>query len=86
MNEMILNKEEQNVSNVNNAYGEKPINRENLPLLLSARDAEKLGISKTMYYRLTHMASVPTVLLGDRRYIHRDRFFEWLDHAVDGTI
>ena len=45
--------------------------------------AEKLGISKTTYYRLTHMADLPTVLIGDRRYLHRDRFFEWLDQAVD---
>ena len=81
MNETMMNQNEQIVTSE-----PKPINRETLPLLLSARDVEKLGISKTMYYRLTHMASVPTVLLGERRYIHRDRFFEWLDQAVEGTV
>ena len=81
MNEMIVTRKEQIVTD-----DPKPINRETLPLLLSARDVEKLGISKTMYYRLTHMASVPTILLGERRYIHRDRFFEWLDQAVEGTV
>ena len=80
MNEMIVTRKEQIVTDE-----PKPINRETLPLLLSARDVEKLGISKTMYYRLTHMASVPTILLGERRYIHRDRFFEWLDQqAMEG--
>ena len=82
MNEMIVTRKEQIVTNEDPT----PINRETLPLLLSARDVEKLGISRTMYYRLTHMASVPTVLLGERRYIHRDRFFEWLDQAVEGTV
>ena len=81
MNEMIVTRKEQIVTDE-----PKPINRETLPLLLSARDVEKLGISRTMYYRLTHMASVPTVLLGERRYIHRDRFFEWLDQAVEGAV
>ena len=80
MSEMIVTRKEQIVTDE-----PKPINRETLPLLLSARDVEKLGISKTMYYRLTHMASVPTILLGERRYIHRDRFFEWLDQqAMEG--
>ena len=81
MNEMIVTRKEQIVTDE-----PKPINRETLPLLLSARDVEKLGISRTMYYRLTHMASVPTVLLGERRYIHRDRFFEWLDQAAEGAV
>lgn len=81
MNEMIVTRKEQIVTDE-----PKPINRETLPLLLSARDVEKLGISRTMYYRLTHMASVPTILLGERRYIHRDRFFEWLDQAVEGVV
>ena len=81
MNDMIVTRKEQIVTDE-----PKPINRETLPLLLSARDVEKLGISRTMYYRLTHMASVPTVLLGERRYIHRDRFFEWLDQAAEGAV
>ena len=81
MSEMIVTRKEQIVTDE-----PKPINRETLPLLLSARDVEKLGISRTMYYRLTHMASVPTILLGERRYIHRDRFFEWLDQAVEGVV
>ena len=81
MNEMIVTRKEQIVTDE-----PKPINRETLPLLLSARDVEKLGNSRTMNYRLTYMASVPTVLLGERRYIHRDRFFEWLDQAVEGAV
>ena len=68
---------------MNESTNSTTINRETLPLLLSVKDAEKLGISKTTYYRLTHMADLPTVLIGDRRYLHRDRFFEWLDQAVD---
>ncbi len=59
------------------------INRENFPLLLSAKDAQKIGISRAAYYRLTHRADVPVVVIGERRYIHRDLFFEWLKEEVN---
>ena len=59
------------------------ITRETLPLLLSSKNVEKLGISRSMFYRLIHMASVPTIALGERRYIHRDKFFEWLDQNTE---
>ena len=59
------------------------ITKETLPLLLSSKDVGKLGISRSMFYRLIHMASVPTIILGERRYIHRDKFFEWLDKNIE---
>lgn len=62
---------------------ETSINRESFPMLLGAKDAARLGISKSMYYRLTHMADLPTIMIGSRRYLHRDRFFEWMDRVVD---
>ena len=62
---------------------ETSINRESFPMLLGAKDAARLGISKSMYYRLTHMADLPTIMIGSRRYLHRDRFFEWMDQATE---
>ena len=58
------------------------IKRESLPMLISVKEATKLGISKTMFYRLTHMSSLPVITIGSRRYLHRDRFYEWLDSSV----
>jgi hypothetical protein len=59
------------------------INRESLPMLISVKDSAKLGISKTTYYRLTHMADLPVIIIGSRRFLHRDRFFAWLDQATE---
>ena len=59
------------------------INQENFPLLLSAKDAQKIGISRASYCRLTHRVDVPVVVIGERRYIHRDLFFEWLEREVN---
>jgi hypothetical protein len=59
------------------------INRESLPMLSSVKDSAKLGISKTTYYRLTHMADLPVVIIGSRRFLHRDRFFAWLDQVAE---
>ena len=62
---------------------EQLINRDCLPLLLSAKDAQKIGVSRATYYRLTHRSDVPIVVIGERRYIHRDLFFEWLKAEVN---
>jgi len=59
------------------------ITKETLPLLLSAKDVNKIGISRSMFYRLIHMENVPTILLGERKYIHRDRFFTWLEANIE---
>ena len=61
------------------------INQESFPLLLSAKDAQKIGISRAAYYRLTHRMDVPVVVIGERRYIHRDLFFEWLEREVKNS-
>lgn len=60
------------------------INRETLPMLISVKDVAKLGISKTTFYRLTHMSALPVIIIGSRRYLHRDRFYEWLDNCAIG--
>lgn len=62
---------------------EAHINRESFPMLLSARDSVKLGISKTTFYRITHMEDIPVIIIGSRRYLHRDRFFRWLDQEAN---
>lgn len=59
------------------------INRSSLPVLLSVKDSAKLGISKTTFYRLSHMANLPVVIIGARRFLHRDKFFAWLDQVTE---
>ena len=76
--------------NCNQNFGPQPSNtriiKETLPLLLSAKEAPQVGISRSAYYRLTHREGVPIVIIGERRYIHRDLFFEWLEQNVGTTL
>ena len=39
-----------------------------LPVLLSAKDAEKLGLTRSAFYRLLHREDVPSVIIGGRKY------------------
>lgn len=45
-----------------------------------ARDA--LGLSKWAGYALLHKEGVPVVLIGKKRYFHRELLLQWLrEHA-----
>lgn len=46
-----------------------------LPVLLSAKDAEKIGLTRSAFYRLLHREDIPAVIIGGRKYLYRDRFF-----------
>ena len=57
--------------------------KEKLPLLMSSKEAPSLGLTKSAFYTLTHREDVPTVVIGSRRFLHRDKFFEWLEKEAD---
>lgn len=59
---------------------------EPLPILLSAKDAEFIGLSKSAFYRLLNRENVPCIIIGGRKYLHRDRFFAWLNERVGGAF
>jgi len=54
-------------------------NRETLPLIMSVHELQSMGFSRTMAYQLLNRGDVPKVIIGGRKFINRDRFFEWLD-------
>ena len=55
----------------------------NLPVLLSRRHfVQDLGLSDSLYYKLLNTNAVPVVTLGNRRFIHRDKFFQLLEQPV----
>ena len=60
--------------------------RASLPVLLSAKDAEKIGLTRSAFYRLLHREDIPAVIIGGRKYLYRDRFFEWLDKRAGGEV
>ena len=59
------------------------ITKETLPILLTSKEAKKIGISRSMFYKLANQDGNFTVKIGERLFIHRDKFFEWLDRIAD---
>ena len=60
---------------------EKITSYDQLPLILNAEDVAKiLGISKSAVYGLFHMSGFPTLRVGKRMLVPRDRFIAWLDN------
>ena len=54
-----------------------------MPLMLSVHDlAEVLGISKSSAYVLAKEKGFPTLKIGARVVIPRDRFIEWINKNV----
>lgn len=55
-----------------------------LPLALSADDiAEVLGISRANAYVLMHRKDFPTIKIGKRMTVPKDKLIEWIEHQVN---
>lgn len=59
--------------------------RENLPMMIClqskhpANAIQTLGFTRTMAYNILNREDVPVVKIGSRKFIQRDKFFDWLD-------
>ncbi len=54
-----------------------------LPLMLSViQIAEVLGISRTSAYELAHTKGFPSITIGNRMVIPKDKFIEWIDEQT----
>ena len=54
-----------------------------LPLALCADDvAAVLGISRANAYTLMHSKDFPTITIGKRMIVPRDKFIEWMDMQI----
>ena len=60
--------------------------RENLPMMLSANDIQAMGFTRTMAYNILNREDVPVVKIGSRKFIQRDKFFDWLDSREKDEI
>ncbi|MBQ2823753.1 MAG: hypothetical protein IJF18_04165 [Oscillospiraceae bacterium] len=54
--------------------------KETLPMMLSANEIQTMGFTRTMAYSILNRDDVPVVKIGNRKFIQRDKFFEWLDN------
>jgi len=53
---------------------------EQLPLMLSADHISAiLGVSRANAYNIIHRPDFPSVQVGKRLIVPRDKFFEWVD-------
>ena len=51
-----------------------------LPLVLGANEVSKaLNISRTSAYALLHRRDFPTLMVGKRMLVPRDRFLKWIE-------
>ena len=56
---------------------------EELPLMLTVQDvADVLGIGLAHAYEVAHRKDFPTITLGSRIIVPRDRFMEWIDQQA----
>ena len=56
---------------------------EQLPLALSAEDvAQVLGISRANAYTLMHSKGFPTIKIGKRMTVPKDKLIEWIDNQM----
>ena len=54
-----------------------------LPLSLNANDiAAVLGISRANAYTLMRAKGFPTIFIGKRMIVPRDKFIEWMDLQI----
>ena len=49
-----------------------------IPEILSAKDLQDMGFSRSMSYALFNREDIPVIRIGKRKFIRRERFMEWL--------
>ena len=55
-----------------------------LPIVLNADQlAQALGISRANAYQLMHAKGFPTLRIGKRMLVPKDKFLEWLDSKAE---
>ena len=56
-----------------------------LPLMLTVEDVSHvLGIGLAHAYEVAHRRDFPTITLGSRIIVPRDKFMEWIDGRIRG--
>jgi hypothetical protein len=66
--------------------------RESLPMMIClqskhpANDIQSMGFTRTMAYNILNREDVPVVKIGSRKFIQRDKFFDWLDNREKSEL
>jgi len=61
-------------------------NYDELPLVLKAQTVSNvLGISRTNAYALFNRQDFPTIRIGSRKMVARDKFIEWIGNVAQNV-
>ena len=56
------------------------------PVLNATRVSEVLGISRAGAYNLMHREDFPTLLIGKRMLVPKDKLLAWIDRNTGGDV
>jgi hypothetical protein len=56
-----------------------------LPLMMSAKDIQSMGFSRTIAYAILHQDDMPVVKVGKRLFLKRDEFFSSISNQSKGV-
>lgn len=48
-------------------------------IILSAKDLQKMGFSRSMAYRLLNRSDMPVLSIGERKFMNKELFMKWLE-------
>ena len=61
-----------------------PKNYNDIPLMMTANDIQELGFSRAMAYQILNRSDVPVIVIGERKFIKKESFFDWLRKQTIG--
>ena len=49
------------------------------PEMMTAEDLQNFGFTRSMAYAFLNRKDVPVIRIGKRKFIRKERFYEWLE-------
>lgn len=53
--------------------------KQELPIIMDAGVLRSIGFSRGTAYTIMNRADAPTITIGKRKFVERDKFFDWLE-------
>lgn len=53
--------------------------RNTTPEMMTAEDLQSFGFTRSMAYNFLNREDVPVIRIGKRKFIRKEKFYEWLE-------
>ena len=53
--------------------------KKEFPEMLTAEDLQNFGFTRSMAYAFLNREDVPVIKIGKRKFIRKEKFYEWLE-------